>query len=217
MTISSDSGSLPIICSSDGSTVVFIDSLNVGFLAFSTDHGTTWTPISTPISALALAGSSTCQYLVISGTSGLYVSHTSGSNWTQRLTGLYGGLSMSSDGQTILASDGLHTTYVSNNGGTLFTIATTSTYLISHTSMSADGRVMLIEQNDVLISSDSGQTWTSQLPYLPSGFEGNAGVVSGNGQLMCIPETSVSHLIYILNGHFYEPNGSTGPQGSRVT
>ena len=203
-------GSYPAItCSSDGSIMAYVNNVNHTQLEVLSNYGATGTSNTVPIQVNLLAGSANCQDLVVSGPSGLYVSNSSGSTWTLGLTGSYAGVSMSSNGQIILAvtTGPSYVVHISYNGGATWAIATTSTHSIEFASMSADGRVMVISGNDVLISTDFGHTWTSQFPYLPIGFNGQYGVVSGDGLISYIPEVSVSHLCY---GFYGTVLGSTG-------
>ena len=96
-------GGYPIICSADGNIVFTIDTSLT--LEYSSNYGNVPTPIYLPENVYYLAGSATCQYIVVAGTNYLLLSNDTGSTW--QLLPLYAShiinaVSMSSTGQIIL-------------------------------------------------------------------------------------------------------------------
>lgn len=165
-----------LACSDTGEVIVAA-SYETPVVALSRDFGVTWTiqgNFSTyPFSDVAISGSGST--IVLSTVNQLYISHDSGVTFTaavpllqQGLIFDWGNLVVSSDGQFILACNGMGGLYISSNAGRTFEAAPASLPVgsLDSVAISSNGKYMLVSlMGAVYVSTNYGLLWSS-----PSNF-----------------------------------------------
>jgi hypothetical protein len=168
------------------------------YIYYSTNYGQTWTTSTSSIQAtyagIACSASGKFQAAAI-GSGGIYYSINYGVTWTiSNITASgstdYG--AMSASGQYVIFPSANRGIYLSTNYGQTYIIVATqlSTLPLSRASMSASGQYQLVSINSgtstgLAISSNYGQTWTTN--PLPIASYWTSTAISANGQyaLLC--------------------------------
>jgi len=166
-----------VMSSTDGKYQTAVHMWNKNIFT-SSDYGKTWTSKEMFINeGSGIAISADGRYQIVSGSEseGMFVSSDYGKTWTNKVT-KYNPANkvVSSDGMYQFANKNVSSIDFSSDFGQTWTSKVTGTktnYGLSVSSMSNDGRVMVISgDNKIQVSTDSGKTWTIVLSDLDSRY-----------------------------------------------
>jgi hypothetical protein len=170
--ISDDGSFMAMIVTVSGSQRIWVSS----------NYGSTWTETVGRNGNCIWDMSNTGQHMIAGTNLDLYYSHDFGANWTiGSLTGNFSSVSISDDGDTMIATKSTDTfTYTSQDGGAnwaepTFSPTGNTTGVVS---MSASGQYVFIQSDYIWRSTDYGVTFTRL--NSTSGYVGRAMVYLGN-------------------------------------
>lgn len=191
--------------SSDGQ--VMLVSSELGRLYRSVDGGSTWSelrPLGDVDRSWFTKVSGNGQIIFAAEDDGnggrLYISRDTGQTWSETRPVdasdyPWTSVSMSSDGQIMLAARANDKLYISRNGGDTWTVASAITGAWNRSSMSPDGRAIFVSSTQRLyFSDDTGYTWNETRP---------AGDIDKNWQLMSVSGNSRVLLVGSYDGRVY--------------
>lgn len=164
-----------IAMSGDGTKIVVADQ------SFGGGNGKIWISTDFGVSFAVSAGAGTHEWYAVDisrdGTTiaaasingFLMVSTNAGASWIDRKPsfGAWTAVAVSSDGSKIAASKGVGVYYSTNSGVSFSALASTAAFFVNIIEMSDDGATMLVgadASDNLMLSTDSGSTWTEQHP-----------------------------------------------------